>query len=81
LYLPSKIVNADNKEKENKEAKQNETTTLVPLRGMKEIKKRASDDIQVEKNVRNVRNRTIAKRHILYTQEGENNLPLCPSRS
>jgi len=37
---------------------------------MKEIKKRASDDIRV-KNVRSVRNRTIAKRHILYTQGGK----------
>jgi hypothetical protein len=38
---------------------------------MKEIKKRASDDIQVKKIVRNVRNRMIAKCHILYTQGGK----------
>ena len=66
--LPSKIINVDNKKK-RKEAKQDETTKIVPLRGMKEIKKRASDDIQV--NVRNVRNRTIAKCHRLYTQGGK----------
>lgn len=55
--------------KNNKEAKQNETTTTVPLRGMK-IKKRASDDILVKnvRNVRSVRNRTIAACHKLYTQ-------------
>src|SRR6266699_981650 len=40
LYLPSKIINADNKEKKQRKAKQTETTTIVPLGGMKEIKDR-----------------------------------------
>jgi hypothetical protein len=56
--LPSRVINDDNKEIYQKESKQKETTKIVPLRGMKEIKKRASDDIHV-KNVRNVRNRTM----------------------
>ncbi len=36
------------KKKTQEETKPNETT-IVPLRGMKEIKKQASDDIQVTK--------------------------------